>query len=155
MKVYVSKESKKKDTKETAQAFLIVSIAGFVVLILFAAGVLPIHMADYMKIMMSVVFGVMCVIFFVIGITSLRQVKTLEAQAITEGSLEKEIHDWFMDSFAKQLRENFADEDDLSKEDLYFKRYEKMSAYIEKKYPDLNELFLDHMVEQLYAEIFE
>ena len=112
-------------------------------------------MADYMKIMMSVVFGVMCVIFFVIGITSLRQVKTLEAQAITEGSLEKEIHDWFMDSFAKQLRENFADEDDLSKEDLYFKRYEKMSAYIGEKYPDLNELFLDHMVEQLYAEIFE
>jgi heme/copper-type cytochrome/quinol oxidase subunit 4 len=65
MKVYVSKESKKEETKSTAYSFLLVSILGFIALILFATGVLPIHVADYMKIMLCVVMGVMFLIFFV------------------------------------------------------------------------------------------
>ena len=52
MKVYVSKESKKEETKSTAYSFLLVSVFGFIALILFATGVLPVHVADYMKIML-------------------------------------------------------------------------------------------------------
>ena len=73
MKVYVSKESKKEETKSTAYSFLLVSVFGFIALILFATGVLPVHVADYMKIMLCIVMGVMLLIFFVIGIVSLRQ----------------------------------------------------------------------------------
>lgn len=76
MKVYVSKESKKEETKSTAYSFLLVSVFGFIALILFATGVLPVHVADYMKIMLCIVMGVMLLIFFVIGIVSLRQLKT-------------------------------------------------------------------------------
>ena len=53
MKVYVSKESKKEETKSTAYSFLLVSVFGFIALILFATGVLPVHVADYMKIIGS------------------------------------------------------------------------------------------------------
>ena len=81
MKVYVSKESKKEETKSTAYSFLLVSVFGFIALILFATGVLPVHVADYMKIMLCIVMGVMLLIFFVIGIVSLRQLKTLGTQA--------------------------------------------------------------------------
>ena len=73
MKVYVSKESKKEETKSTAYSFLLVSVFGFIALILFATGVLPVHVADYMKIMLCIVMGVMLLIFFVIGIVSLRR----------------------------------------------------------------------------------
>ena len=59
MKVYVSKESKKEETKSTAYSFLLVSVFGFIALILFATGVLPVHVADYMKIMLCIVMGVM------------------------------------------------------------------------------------------------
>ena len=55
MKVYVSKESKKEETKSTAYSFLLVSVFGFIALILFATGVLPVHVADYMKIMLCIV----------------------------------------------------------------------------------------------------
>lgn len=154
MKIYVSKESKKEDTKETAQAFLIVSIAGFILLGLFAAGVLPIQVAGYMKVLMCIVLGAMLVIFFIIGITSLRQVKSLESQADKENHLETEIHDWFVATWKERILE-LAKDEDLSEEDRYFRRYEAMSAAITQKYPDVNELFLDHMVELLYAEIFE
>ena len=77
MKVYVSKESKKEETKSTAYSFLLVSVFGFIALILFATGVLPVHVADYMKIMLCIVMGVMLLIFFVIGIVSLRQKKKM------------------------------------------------------------------------------
>ena len=87
MKVYVSKESKKEETKSTAYSFLLVSVFGFIALILFATGVLPVHVADYMKIMLCIVMGVMLLIFFVIGIVSLRQLKTLGTQAEKENDL--------------------------------------------------------------------
>ena len=91
MKVYVSKESKKEETKSTAYSFLLVSVFGFIALILFATGVLPVHVADYMKIMLCIVMGVMLLIFFVIGIVSLRQLKTLGTQAEKENDSENTI----------------------------------------------------------------
>ena len=89
MKVYVSKESKKEETKSTAYSFLLVSVFGFIALILFATGVLPVHVADYMKIMLCIVMGAMLLIFFVIGIVSLRQLKTLGTQAEKENDSEE------------------------------------------------------------------
>lgn len=154
MKVYVSKESKKEETKSTAYSFLLVSILGFIALILFATGVLPIHVADYMKIMLCVVMGVMLLIFFVIGIVSLRQLKTLDTQAQKENNLESEIISWFTDTYtANDIDESFCEE--VSGQDLYFKRYEIMTRFLSKQYPDLEETFLDHLVEELYGELFE
>ena len=154
MKVYVSKESKKEETKSTAYSFLLVSILGFIALILFATGVLPIHVADYMKIMLCVVMGVMLLIFFVIGIVSLRQLKTLDTQAQKENNLESKIISWFTDTYtANDIDESFGEE--ISGQDLYFKRYEIMTRFLSKQYPDLEETFLDHLVEELYGELFE
>jgi uncharacterized membrane protein (DUF485 family) len=154
MKVYVSKESKKEETKSTAYSFLLVSIFGFIALILFATGVLPIHVADYMKIMLCVVMGVMLLIFFVIGVVSLRQLKTLDTQAQKENNLESKIISWFTDTYtANDIDESFGEE--ISGQDLYFKRYEIMTRFLSKQYPDLEETFLDHLVEELYGELFE
>ena len=40
-------------------------------------------------------------------------------------------------------------------QDLYFKRYEIMTRFLSKQYPDLEETFLDHLVEELYGNLFE
>ena len=146
MKVYVSKESKKEETKSTAYSFLLVSVFGFIALILFATGVLPVHVADYMKIMLCIVMGVMLLIFFVIGIVSLRQLKTLGTQAEKENDLSSEIS-------AKDIDESMDEE--VFDQDLYFKRYEIMTRFLSKQYPDLEETFLDHLVEELYGNLFE
>ena len=149
MKVYVSKESKKEETKSTAYSFLLVSILGFIALILFATGVLPVHVADYMKIMLCIVMGVMLLIFFVIGIVSLRQLKTLGTQAEKENDLSSEIISWFTSTYsAKDIDESMDEE--VFDQDLYFKR-----RFLSKQYPDLEETFLDHLVEELYGNLFE
>lgn len=154
MKVYVSKESKKEETKSTAYSFLLVSVFGFIALILFAIGVLPVHVADYMKIMLCIVMGVMLLIFFVIGIVSLRQLKTLGTQAEKENDLSSEIISWFTSTYsAKDIDESMDEE--VFDQDLYFKRYEIMTRFLSKQYPDLEETFLDHLVEELYGKLFE
>ena len=154
MKVYVSKESKKEETKSTAYSFLLVSVFGFIALILFATGVLPVHVADSMKIMLCIVMGVMLLIFFVIGIVSLRQLKTLGTQAEKENDLSSEIISWFTSTYsAKDIDESMDEE--VFDQDLYFKRYEIMTRFLSKQYPDLEETFLDHLVEELYGNLFE
>lgn len=154
MKVYVSKESKKEETKSTAYSFLLVSVFGFIALILFATGVLPVHVAYYMKIMLCIVMGVMLLIFFVIGIVSLRQLKTLGTQAEKENDLSSEIISWFTSTYsAKDIDESMDEE--VFDQDLYFKRYEIMTRFLSKQYPDLEETFLDHLVEELYGNLFE
>ena len=154
MKVYVSKESKKEETKSTAYSFLLVSVFGFIALILFATGVLPVQVADYMKIMLCIVMGVMLLIFFVIGIVSLRQLKTLGTQAEKENDLSSEIISWFTSTYsAKDIDESMDEE--VFDQDLYFKRYEIMTRFLSKQYPDLEETFLDHLVEELYGKLFE
>ena len=154
MKVYVSKESKKEETKSTAYSFLLVSVFGFIALILFATGVLAVHVADYMKIMLCIVMGVMLLIFFVIGIVSLRQLKTLGTQAEKENDLSSEIISWFTSTYsAKDIDESMDEE--VFDQDLYFKRYEIMTRFLSKQYPDLEETFLDHLVEELDGKLFE
>ena len=154
MKVYVSKESKKEETKSTAYSFLLVSVFGFIALILFATGALPVHVADYMKIMLCIVMGVMLLIFFVIGIVSLRQLKTLGTQAEKENDLSSEIISWFTSTYsAKDIDESMDEE--VFDQDLYFKRYEIMTRFLSKLYSDLEETFLDHLVEELYGNLFE
>lgn len=154
MKVYVSKESKKEETKSTAYSFLLVSVFGFIALILFATGALPVHVADYMKIMLCIVMGVMLLIFFVIGIVSLRQLKTLGTQAEKENDLSSEIISWFTSTYNAEDIDESMDEE-VFDQDLYFKRYEIMTRFLSKQYPDLEETFLDHLVEELYGNLFE
>ena len=37
---------------------------------------------------------------------------------------------------------------------IYFARYEVLSRLITERYPSLEESFLDHVIETLYAELF-
>ncbi len=68
MKVYVSKETKKEDMKSTAYAFLSVGILGLLLLALLWAGILTVQLAEYMKVMLTVVMGAMFLVFVVVGI---------------------------------------------------------------------------------------
>lgn len=154
MKVYVSKESKKEETKSTAYSFLLISILGFIALILCATGIIPIHVADYMKIMLCIVMGIMLIIFFLIGVNSLLQLKALDTQAKKENSQSDEIILWFTSEYTADKIDQAIDEE-VFDQDLYFKRYDIMTDLILEKFPDLEESFLDHLVEELYAKLFD
>lgn len=150
---YISKKAKAADMKSTAYTFTLMSIAGIVFLILFAAGVLPFQTASYMKIMICIVMGGMFLIFLVIGIRSFGQIKILANDADSEESLLSESLDWFRSSYQAGDIDSGIDTAQ-PEETLYFARYEVMHRILADKYPDMEESLLDHTIETLYAEIF-
>ena len=96
---YVSKKTKKEDVTSTAYTFTIVSVAGFILLILFGLDLLPFHSASYTKTLILIVMGVMFAIFFFIGIKSFMELKTLSNAADREEKQFEEICHWFLDTY--------------------------------------------------------
>lgn len=150
---YVSQAAKKEDMKSTAYTFTFIGIGGLILLMLLAFNILPVRIPETTKIMMYFVMGVMFLIFLFIGIRSFRQIKSLADAAEQEDALFSEITRWFLELYnGEDIDRNIdkAQEEEL----LYFARYDVMKRLILKKYPDLEESLLDHMIETLYAELF-
>lgn len=150
---YISGKTKTEDMKSTAYTFTFVGALGLLLLALFAAGILPIRMAVYMKVMMCLVMGGMFAVFLVIGLRSFAQIKVCKAEADSEETLLSEILHWFKENFDRTSLDEGLDTRQ-PEETLYFARYEVMRRNILAKYPDIDELLLDHVIETLYAEIF-
>lgn len=150
---YVSKASKKEDVKSTAYTFTLVGIGGLILLILLALGVIPIQIPESTKVMMYLVMGAMFFIFLFIGIRSFGQIKNLANDAVREEKMLAEITKWFLDTYHATDIDRGLDTAQ-TEEMLYFSRYDAMKHLILEKYPDLEESFLDHMIETFYAEIF-
>lgn len=150
---YISKKAKKEDVKSTAYTFLLVSIAGFILLGLFYAGVLPLYVADYMKVIIGIVMGTMFLVFFVVGVRSFLEIKVLDAESSEEENLFHEVTEWFKSTHTTESIDAKIDTT-ASNEQLYFSRYEVMEQIISEKYPDLEASFFDHIIEELYSELF-
>lgn len=150
---YVPKKLKTEDIKSTAYTFTLVGITGIIIVILFAAGILPLHTASYMKVIISVVMGALFAIFLYIGIRSFGQIKTVTAEADSEETFLSEALEWFRTNYDRTVLDADTDTDE-PEETLYFSRYEKMRNLFLLKYPDIEETLLDHIIETLYSEIF-
>lgn len=151
---YISKRTKQEDIKSTAYTFTLISILGILFLVLFALDVLPLHTAFYMKIMICVVMGTMFAIFLFIGIRSFGELKVIATDADEEERLLGEITEWFLKAYNKDVIDASCDTQNQSEEQLYFLRYDVMNHLIVQKYPDLEESFLDHVIESIYNDIF-
>lgn len=150
---YVSRKARTEDMRSTAYTFTLVGALGILFLILFVMGVIPIHTATYMKVIICIVMGAMFLIFFFIGIRSFGQLKSLGEESAAEEQLFSEITGWFRTSYKADDIDVHLD-NSQTEEMLYFSRYEVMNRFITEKYPDLEESFLDHIIETLYGEIF-
>lgn len=153
-RTYVSKRDKKDDISSTAYTFTIVGAIGVILLLLCLFGIIPIGISGYMKIMGSIVMGGMFLVFLVIGIRSFQQLKGMDEVIASEEKAFKEITDWFRTAYTKEDLTAQYTEMDQPDEQLYFIRYEWMSRLLKEKYPDLDESFLDHIIETLYPEYF-
>ena len=144
---YVSKKTKIEDVTSTAYTFTIVSVAGFILLILFGLDLLPFHSASYTKTLILIVMGVMFAIFFFVGIKSFMELKTLSNAAYREEKQFEEICHWFLDTYTAETINADAGISDDSDEQNYFLRYEVMRSLLLEKYPktDASLLSLIHI----------
>lgn len=152
-RAYVSKKAKAEDMKSTAYTFTLIGALGIVCLILFATGVLPVQTAEYMKLMICIVMGTMFFVFLVVGIRSFGQLKSMTSAADSEEDLLNEVLKWFKSTYnACDIDENL--DTTQPEELLYFARYEKMRQLLSEQYSDIDDSLSDHMIETLYAELF-
>ena len=151
---YVSKKTKIEDVTSTAYTFTIVSVAGFILLILFGLDLLPFHSASYTKTLILIVMGVMFAIFFFVGIKSFMELKTLSNAADREEKQFEEIWHWFLDTYTAETINADAGISDDSDEQNYFLRYEVMRSLLLEKYPKTDASLLDHIIETIYDKIF-
>lgn len=153
--MYISNREKYEDTKSTGWTFTLVGGIGLIAVILMDIGVLPFQIADYMKIIFTVVMGGLFLIFLIIGIKSFLSLKQISQDADSQEEKSDEIVKWFHQEYADYIKNYKSEDMDMNNIDsLYFPRAEKISQLICLEYKNLSTDELDHLVERLYSEIF-
>ncbi len=122
----------------------------------FFFGIIPIHMAVFSKYMISGVMGVMFILFLIMGIVSLRNFKLFKKRAAKENNLTAEIRKWCLQNLHKEtIDQSLCFDASISEELKYFQRFEIVKKAIQKKFLNLDEAYVERLVEEMYPELFE
>ena len=153
--VFIDKRSQYEDMKSSAYTFFFVGICGLILLVLIALDVIPLHMASYMKIIMSLVMGALFLFFLYIGIKSFQKTKGLEKDADAEENTTNEILTWFFAHHtADDIDAAILEFSDIEKEQLYFHRYEIIKTALLNHTSNLSEDYAEDLIERIYSRLF-
>ncbi|MGN6713538.1 hypothetical protein [Anaerocolumna jejuensis] len=147
---YVKKEEQYKDLSSSASSFIIVSIAGLVLLILNAMGVISIFAGALSYIVMAVVL----VAFFVIGVSTYKKSKLVEKEIGEENNITDTIQEWLDTNLTKEKVDGFADAS-AADEVQFLQKMEKMKAMVIAKFGEMDDKYLDRLMEEYYNDHFE
>lgn len=154
---YMKAKDKAENYKSSGFALTLVGGIGIIFMILFICGVIDIHMADNVRLISTVVFTVLFVGFFVLGIRSFSEAKRQAGISADEEQVDEEIREWFLFNYPKENIDEACGigEDEKKDETSYFARNEYMKEVILEKYPEVDKAYLENLVEDLYTETYE
>jgi len=157
VKAYRNYQEKAADNKSSAVTLLGFGFVGLIVVILAALDIISFPINSSSKMMIYGVMGTMFVLFIVMGFVSARNAKKYAEEANAEDSLSAEIKKWCAANLSKEIidKDLFGEEEqDLSDELMYFKRFEKMKQMISEHFMNLGDDYLDRFIDEYYQEIF-
>lgn len=161
MPQYQSSEAKAEDNKSSAYTLLAVGGVGFLAVLLIFFNVIPIYRnAGITKYLVCGVMGAMFVLFIVFGFVSMRDSRLLLVKAKSENSLRSEIARWCRENLDRsaidaEIVEEGEQLEELTEEEKYYRRTERMRAAIDDKFMNLDEAFVDDFVDGYYQEMYE
>ncbi len=161
MPQYQSSEAKAEDNRSSAYTLLAVGGIGFIAVLLIFFNVIPIYRnAGITKYLVCGVMGAMFVLFIVFGFVSMRDSKMLLVKAKSENSLRSEIARWCQENLSAAVIDASILEEgetlgELTEEEKYYRRTERMRAAIDDKFMNLDEAFVDDFVDGYYQEMYE
>lgn len=150
---YVDSNDRAENYKSGAFVLMGVGAIGIIVLILINLGVIPLSFPGSTTMMINVVMGALFVIFIAVGISSFFSYKKLVKQAGEEDSLEDKIYEWSESILDKEALEKDVKPED-SDEIKFFNRTEALRGQLIEAFPELEESFKEHIIEDLYDRIF-
>lgn len=152
---YINNEEKAEENRTSAYTFLIVGGVGFIADVLFFLGVIDFKVSLTNKYMISGVMGVLFLLFIVMGIISMKNFKTFKRKARKENNLTTEIKKWCMENFRRDEIDGLLEISEQIEEIKYFRRFDHMKNAINNQFMNLDEGYLDRLVEEVYPEVFE
>lgn len=147
---YTQKSKKLEDAKSSSWLFIVFGFAGLALLAGVWLGLIPIPLAFYMQILYTVVLGGLFLILIAVGFYYLKKTKTLESETLEEEQKTADIISSITKTYSLEMLDEQIQAASLSMEQLYFERYEKISALIQKDYGIEDEAYLDYLVEKIY-----
>ncbi len=153
--VYVNNEEKAEENRSSAYTLLFVGGIGLLAVFLFFFDVISVQMALVSKYMISGVMGVLFILFIVMGMVSLKNSKILKIKACKENNLTMEIKKWVTDHLVQSEIDLKLNADSQPFEIRYFQRIEYIKESIKKQFMNLDEAYLDRLIDEVYPEIFE
>ena len=153
--VYVNNEEKAEDNRTSAYTLLFVGGVGLVVIALFFFDVLRIDMSLTNKYMVTGVMGVLFILFIIMGIVSMKNSRILTKKAHKENNLTMEIRKWCLENLKKEDIDSLLGISGQQEELKYFQRFDYMKGAIQKQFVNLDEGYLDRLIEEVYPDIFE
>lgn len=151
--VYVSAKDKYSDVHSSGSSLLIVGFIGLIILVLDLTGIYRFPFSGTSRILFLGTMGIVFILFLVSGIVSLRKAKALSSMISRETDLEKEIMAYITEKLDLSPAGNSIDEN-ASDEEKYLVRVEYIKGMVKKAYPDVDEAFIEHIVEMIYDDIF-
>lgn len=151
--VYKDNAQKAAEFKDSGYTLLGVGTVGFVLIVLMAMGALPFHFAGMNFITYSVL-GAMFFIFIIVGFHSMKSAKEYKKEALSESNLKEEIMGWCRNNLTAEKIDAGLLEEDGTEEEKYFKRTEYIRNEIGQKFINIEDGFLEQLIDEFYPEIF-
>lgn len=147
---YVKKEEKYLDLKSTASTFTIFGILGLVYVYLNVSGTLSLLNGPVATIVVTGMF----IGFIYVGITSYIKSKTIKTEISSENELTDKINQWLKENLTIEKLNEMTDET-LSNEINFLHIMDKMKEMIVNEFGELNDAYLDRLVEEYYNDNFD
>ena len=155
-RAYQNSAVKAEDNRTSAYTLLFVGILGFLGVVLVFTGVIPVFLSTgTTRYFVCGVMGALFVLFIVFGVVSMRASKVLLVQAQSENSLLSELTKWCEENLSAETVDNGLFAEEMSEEQKYFKRTDKMKAIINNKFMNLDQGLLEHFVDEYYQGLYE
>lgn len=155
-RAYQNSAAKAEDNRASAYTLFIVGILGFACDLLVFTGVIPVFQnAGTTRYLVCGVMGALFVLFIVFGVVSLRDSRILLVQAQSEDSLLSELTKWCTENLSAETIDSELFDEEMSEEQKYFKRTDKMKAIINDKFINLDQGLLEHFLDEYYQGLFE
>ena len=152
---YMNTEERAEENSTAAYTLLLVGGVGLVLIVLFFFDVINLHMALTSKYMITGVMGALFVLFIIMGIVSMKNSRILIQKASKENNLTMEIRKWYKENLKKEQVDALLELGEQPEELKYFQRFDYMKKAIQNQFMNLDEAYLDRLIEEAYPEIFE
>ncbi len=157
MAKYMDSAERAEENRSSAWTLLLVGGVGLVVLVLGFFGIIPLPISGFSKYMFTGVMAVLFIVFIISGVISLKKSKVYSEAAEVEKDSKQQIIDWCEENqVVARIDESIAMEgEELSVEEKYFKRSERLKHVIFTQFQSMSIEFLSDTVDDIYDSLFE